>query len=139
MPAVPPFLKIPTELLGEQGEHGGGGSRAWLEKLNGVRRAATGGQIRNETTPYPPPTGFLAVPGQATTRPGQLLTIEQAAAGTQHPKAVLTSWAGVNTAGDQQSLDNWTTHHWHDAMGSMEQGRATKNHPGGWFRTAHTV
>ena len=136
VPAVPPLLQITAELLRKQGQHRRGGSRSGLQQLDGIGRASAGSQIRNKTTSDPSPAGLLAAPDQSATWPRQLLAIKQTAAGSQDPEAVLASWAGVDTAGNEQSIDNGTTHHWRDAMGSLEQDSTTKNHPEGWFRTA---
>ena len=104
--AVPPFLKLGAQALGDEGDHGAGRPGPRLEQLHHVGGAAPRRQIGHEAPAHPAPARFLAAPGQAAAGPGQLLPVEQAAAGAEHPEAVLASGAGVDAAGLQQ-LRRW--------------------------------
>ena len=112
MTAVPPFLQILAEPKREQGENSHARSGSWLQKFNGIGGAALGGQIRNEPASHTTPARLLAPPCQSAAGPGQLLPIKQAAARTQNPEAVLTTWAGVNAAVFQQLFDLGSAQDW---------------------------
>ena len=132
MSAVPPFLQPTAETNREQGEHGGGGTRAGLQQLNGIGGTAARRQVRNEAPPHPTPARLLTAPGQTTAGPGKLLPIKQAAAGADDPEAVLAARAGVNAAGLQQLLDFRTTHSAGGGSGRSGTSDHKKPPPRGW-------
>ena len=136
MTAVPPLLKLRSEAHGKERQHGGSRPGAWLEQLDRIGGATTGGKVGNKTTAHPTPTRLLAAPHKATAGPGKLIAIEQPAAGTDHPEAVLAARTGVHRAVSKKPINlrsqgSSSGGGRHPSIGQTHTTLPTKSHPWG--------
>ena len=132
--AVPPLLQLRRQAHRKERQERGRRARARLEQLNGIGRAAPGSKIWNKAATHPTPTRLFAAPSQATTGPGQLLTIKQTTTGSNHPKAVLSAWTGMHRSVLQQCLYIRTQgrNRCHRDDQALRAVITLKSHPEGW-------
>lgn len=136
MAAVPPFLQARRETHGKERQHGDSGSGTGLEQLNRVGGTTTGGKVGNKTTAHPTPTRLLAAPHETTAGPGKLIAIEQTAARSDHPEAVLAARTGVHSAVGKETINfrsqgSSRGSGGHPSIGQTRTTLPTKSHPWG--------
>ena len=104
---MPPVLLLRRELNGVQRHHDGLTAVALADDFNAVGGMLAGGEVNGKPAANPSPAGFFAVPLNATARPGQLLSVVQAAAGADDAVGKVSAGAFKDVTGGQRVQRLW--------------------------------